>query len=265
MGWLNPPRSCNASPALNIPRSILKSIDAIQLQLTLAKKAARQNFDLHTAILGLFRQSKKIAGGAESIKAVLALAADIEAFRGKGSQMAARKFSDGLRLLPGFVMARLPQSESTSDLVSNETKDSSSAKDALDCLERLAAHSFARTLAAPTRSEHAGLLKTAAWEVLGEISEIHRRPEYLAQALKVAAENRASSSERMAAIDFLVSYWAGDEPDEATLNLLWTLVQNPPDRSFLVTALQAQIEFGIGDEFDAMCAVDDWEDANEGH
>jgi hypothetical protein len=58
----------------------------------------------------------------------------------------------------------------------------------------------------------------------------------------------------------LVSYWGSDDPDEATATLLHKLEENPPDRTFLLTVLRAQIELGLNDEFGALFAVEDRDD-----
>ena len=71
------------------------------------------------------------------------------------------------------------------------------------------------------------------------------------------------SEERQAAVEFLPMFWGGDDPNEATATLLWGLEKERADRTFLVTVLQAQIEMGLNDEFGALVAVDEWDDANE--
>ena len=79
----------------------------------------------------------------------------------------------------------------------------------------------------------------------------------------MAADTRAATYERQAAIGFLVEYWESDDPDEATATLLRKLEKEPPDCTFLVTVLQAQIDLGLNNEFGDLAAVDDLEDAEE--
>jgi len=260
---LNSPRSNKIFPDMPTEPSVLKSINAIRRAMASSGKESDQRSDLYRAIWTLSRQSEKIAGDVESIEAVLALASDIEAFRGKGSQMAANEFARNICNLVYRVKERLPLSEITPDRFLKEDEIPSSAKDVVDCLERLAAHAFSRTQGPPVRSLHAGDLRATAWETLELVSEILRRPEHLAHALKVAADTRASSRERQGAIGFLVSYWEGEEPDEPTAKLLWKLQEKPTDRTFLVTVLQAQIELDLNSEFGAVVAVEEWEDAQE--
>ena len=243
--------------------SVLKAISASRKAIASPGTTTRPGFELYSSITALFRQSEKIVGDAETLDAVLAFAPEIEAFRGKGAQMAASEFSRSIGTLVYEVKERLPLSESTPDQFMKEAEIPPSAKDVVDCLEKLAAHSLARTQGPPVRSQHAGALRVIAWETLELISEILRRPEHLAHALKVAADTRASSVERQAAIGFLVVFWEIDDPDEATATLLSKLKENPPDRTFLVTVLQAQIELGLNDEFGALAAVDDWEDSEQ--
>lgn len=243
--------------------SVLKAISAIRKAIGSSGTTTRPDFELYSSINKLFRLSAEIVGDTETLDAVLAFAPEIEAFRGKGSQMAASEFSRSIGALVYEVKERLPLSESTPDQFMKEEEIPSSAKDVVDCLEKLAAHAFARTVGAPVRSRHAGQLRAAAWETLARISEVLRRPEHLAHALKVAADTRASTGERQAAIGFLVEYWEIDDPDEATATLMRELQEKPPDRTFLVTVLQAQIELGLNNEFGALAAVDDWDDAEE--
>ncbi len=243
--------------------SILKAIKAVRKAISSPDPKDRLQLELYLVLHKLLQKSDKIAANLESIEALLALAPEIEAFRGKGSQMAANEFARCVSYLTCRVKERLPESASEPDRFIREAEIPSSAKDVTDCLERLAAHAFTRTQGPPVRSLHAGGLRCSAWETLARISEILRRPEHLAHALKVAADTRAASRERQAAIGFLVSYWEGEEPDDSTANLLWELEKNPPDRTFLVTVLQAQIDLGLGSEFGALDAVEDWDEAHD--
>ena len=243
--------------------SVLKAISAIRKVIASSGTTKRPGFELYSSITSLFRQSEKIVGDAETLDAVLAFAPEIEAFRGQGSQMAASEFSRSISYLVFRMKERLPLSASTPERFMKEEEIPPSAKDVLDCFEKHAAHAYARTMGKPVRSQHAGHLRATAWETLARISEVLHRPEHLAHALKVAADTRASTDERQAAIGFLISYWGSDDPDEVTATLLWQLERNPPDRTFLVTVLQAQIDLGLNDEFGALASVDDWEDAEE--
>jgi len=244
--------------------SLLKSIKAVRKAMTSPNPKDRHQLELSLALHKLFRKSGKVAANLESIEALLALAPEIEAFRGKGSQMAANDFSRGISYLVTLVKERLPLSVSEPDRFIREDEVPPSAKEVTDCLERLADHAFGRTQGAPVRSIHAGDLRCSAWETLRRISEIFRRPAHLTHALKVAADPRASSHERQGSIGFLVAYWGDDEPDEPTADLLWELEKNPPDRTFLVTVLQAQIDLGLGSELGALDAVGDWDAAHDG-
>lgn len=243
--------------------SVLKAISAIRKVIASPGTTTRPDFKLYSSTNKLFRLSAEIVGDTETLDAVLAFAPEIEAFRGKGSQMAASDFSRSIGALAFELKERLPISASTPDQFMREEEIPPSAKDVVDCLGNLAAHAFARTLGKPVRSRHAGQLRATAWETLARISEILRRPEHLAHALKVAADTRAATYERQAAIGFLVEYWGSDDPDEATATLLWKLEKKPPDRTFLVAVLRAQIELGLNNEFGALAAVDDWDAAEQ--
>ena len=243
--------------------SVLKSIKAVRKAITSPDPNDRHQLGLYRALCKLFQKSDEITANLESIEALLELAAEIESFRGKGSQMTANEFARSISSLTYPLKERLPQSEIDPDRFMKEAEVPASAKDVIDCLERLSAHAFSGTQGPPVRSIHAGEIRSVAWNTLKRISEILRRPEHLAHALKVAADPRASSRERQGTIGFLVAYWEGKEPDEPTANLLRELEKNPTDRTFLVTVLQAQIDLGLGSEFGALDAVEDWDDAHD--
>ena len=243
--------------------SIQKSIQAARKVITAPDPGERGQFALYRAVDKLFQNPKKITANLESIEALLAFAPEIEAFRGKGSQMAAHRFARLISHLIYPLTERLRPSESTPDLFIKEAGVPSSAQDVIDCLATLAAHAFSRTQGPPVRSRHAGELRALAWESLKDISEVLRRPEHLAHSCKVAADKRASIVERIAAVEFLSEYWGNEDPDEPTANLLLELEKDSPDRSFLVTVLQAQIDLGLGDELGALLAVEDWDENEE--
>jgi|GEM_PF-713171 len=244
--------------------SVLSAIQALRKAIAAPGQKDRPRSELSFAILNLFQQTEKIVGDIETLRAVLAVAPEIEAFRGKGSQSAASEFSRCVIWLVYQAKDRLPQFKITPDLFPQEAELLEIAKetDVLECLEALASHAHARTQGPPVRSRHAGVLRAMAWGVLGDIADILRRQEFLAHALKVAADKRASIAERIAAVGFLPEYWRGDDPDEATADLLQELKESPPDRDFLVTVMQARIELGLDEEWGSLFAVEEWDDAH---
>jgi len=193
--------------------SILKAIKAVRKEMISPDPKDRHQLGLYGALRKLFQKSDEIAANLESIEALLDLAPEIEAFRGKGSQMAANDFARSMSYLGCRVMERLPRSESTPDLFPKKTEVPSSAKDVIDCLERLADHAFPRTQGPPVRSRHAGELRAFAWNALKRISEVLHRPEHLAHAHKVAADKRASIAERTAAEEYLSDFRDDDEEE----------------------------------------------------
>lgn len=94
--------------------------------------------------------------------------------------------------------------------------------------------------------------KDADLELYLLIDQLFRKPAWI-----------VGDPEREGAIQFLAAYWNEDDPDKATAELLADLEKEPANRGFLVTVLQTQIELGLNDEFGALCAVDDWDDAEE--
>jgi hypothetical protein len=243
--------------------SVLTAIQAIRNAIAASGRKDLPRFELSFAISHLFRQSEKIVGDVETLRVVLAAAAEVEAFRGKGSKSAASLFSRGVAWLVYQTKDRLPRSSITPDLFPQEEELREISKDTnvLECLEALAAHAFARIQGPPVRSRHAGELRAMAWGALGDIADTLRRPEFLAHALKVAADKRASTEERIAVVEFLSEYWGGDVPDQATASLLQELKDSPPDRDFLVAVMQARIELGLDEELGALSAVEDWDEA----
>ncbi len=201
---------------------------------------------------------------AETLGEVLALVPEVEAYRGKGSQPTAHDFALHTLGLAYRLKTRLPRSERNPDLFPGQDESPEDAEDVRKCLVMLMERFFERVRGARVRSRHAARLRSLAWQGMEEITHVCRRPEHLAHALEVAADLRASDEEREAAVDFLVAHWAGDEPDEATVELLRALECNPGSRRVLVGVMRAQIALGLNDEIGAMFAVEDWEDRNEG-
>ena len=176
--------------------SVLKAIGAIR-KIIGSPATKDAGFELYAAMSALFQKSELIAGDAETLAAVPALAPEIEAFRGKRSQSAGRDFSRYIGYLVDEAKSRLPPN-STPDLFPDD-KAPTPPEDVIECLEMHADHAFSRTQGPPVRSRHAGQLRAGAWEALGEISEALRRPDHLARALEVAGDTRASTVERQAA------------------------------------------------------------------
>lgn len=242
--------------------TVLKSIRAIRKLLATPGVTRDHGYELYQAVDLLIRKSGKIVENLESIQAVLAFAPEIEAYRGKGSQSAMVEFSRGLHALIYQIKERLPQSESDPDFFPQQSEISSVSPDTVAALQALADHAFQRVQGPPVRSRHAGDLRSIAWQALALIAPILRRPAHLAHALTVAKDNRASVEERDGAVQYLAAYWADQEPDEATVSLLEALESDPPTRHLLITVLQTQIDLGLNDEFGALFAAEDWDDAH---
>jgi hypothetical protein len=89
--------------------SVVRPIQAVRKAI--ATSGEKEEHGLYITISKLFLDSELIVGNCESLGAVLALAPDIEAFRGKGSQSAASEFSRRVAWLVISLQDRLPQSE----------------------------------------------------------------------------------------------------------------------------------------------------------
>jgi len=197
---------------------------------------------------------------ADTLGAVLALAPEIDAYRGKGSQSLQREFANQLGATLYADWDASPSPPAT-DLFADGPEAPSPSASLPFWVEELSDHFFERVRGKPVHSRHAVGLRSMAWSTLGELSRLLRRPEHGSCALEIAADERRASPEREGAIQFLVDFWAEDDPDEATADLLASLRQKPPSRSFLVTVLQTQISLGLNDEWSALSALDRWDDA----
>ena len=240
-----------------MPPSLQNSIQSVRTFIDSGGATGSSPFLL---LRDLFKDSDQIVAEAESFDAVLALAPVIEAYRGRGSQTILTEFNQGLGSLASDLLPE-PFSSSGSPELSPEGNDS--AGEPPYWIERLSEYFFARVQQKPVRSQLAGRLRRDAWEALGELAGIRRRPEHLALALKTAADKRHHDEEREGAVQFLVLYWADETPDKATMNVLEGIRTNSPSRSFLVSVLQAQIDLGLSDELGALDAVDDWDEMEE--
>lgn len=101
----------------------------------------------------------------------------------------------------------------------------------------------------PGNHREAFELHSAVFQMFEKSDRIVADAEPLGEVLALAPE--------------VAAYWAGDEPDEATVELLRELESDPASRRMLVGVMQAQIELGLNDGFGAMLVVEDWEDRNE--
>jgi hypothetical protein len=246
-----------------IPPATFKKIQAIRNFISSGGADGISEPGLHLLIHKLFQKPDKIVSDAETLDAILALAVDFEAYRGKGSQYGIREFY--LRLSGLYYHAPIgpPEPEKRCEVSPAEVSSSPSSASAIPWFEKLGGYFFQRVQGPPVRSQRAGYLRRMAWGALGDLSTLARRPEHLAHAQKVAADSRAADEEREGAVMFMAEYWEKEDPDQATAELLWKLEENPPSRGFLVTVLQTQIDLGLNDEFGALFAVGEWDDAEE--
>jgi len=240
--------------------SVSKAIAAVKGQIANPSKTGRGGDQIYFVIDELFRK-EKIVADSETLGAVLALAEEVEGYRGKGSQSATREFTNRACGLVYAVKRRLPLLGEDEDRL--PTEEEIEDRDVVRCLEQLGDYAFQRVQGPRVRSRRAASLRSCAWRCLAEVSEVLRRPAYLEFARKVSGDPKASEQERDGALDFLGSYSRGEEPDEATIKLLDDLEESAKSRDFLVSVKQAQIDLGIEDEFGAMMAVDYWEEEKD--
>lgn len=245
-------------------RAISKAIRTIRREFDSPPRNHREALELELAVNRLFQKGERLVANAETLGEVLALAPEVEAYRGKGSQSAASEFAHRTAGLARRLRTRLPPSEKDPGLFPKEDEVPEDAEDVRKCLDLLIEHFFERVRGPRVRSRHAAYLRALAWQGLEWTTEFCRRPEHLAHALEVAADPQASDEERGAAVQFLTAYWAEAEPDEATVELLRDLESEPGSRRMLVGVMKAQIDLGMNDGIGVMFAMEDWKDRQEG-
>jgi hypothetical protein len=243
-----------------VPPSISKAIRAVRREFDSPPRNDREALELELAVHRLFQKGDRLVANTETLGEVLALAPEVEAYRGKGSQSTASEFALRMAGLARRLKARLPRTEENPGLFPTEGELPGDAEDVRKCLGMLIEHFSERVRGPRVRSMHAAHLRALAWLGLEWTTDLCRRPEHLAHALEVAADPRASDEEREAAVRFLVAYWGAEEPDDATVELLRELESEPASRRMLVGVMQAQIDLGLNDGIGVMFAMDAWEE-----
>lgn len=255
--------SSTHSSDMPAPSSIAKSIQAFRTFVTSGGDGSAEQRSPYSLCLDLFRIPERILENEETLDAVLALAPEIEAYRGKGSRTLQRAYDQHLGGLLFHTRLKAFEASPTPGLFLEETEAATRPAPPPFWAKKLSDYFFERVQGKPARSLHAAGLRSSAWFILGELSGIYRRSEPFSLALKTAADKRRADEEREGAIQFLAAYWAHEDPDKATVDLLESLRQDPPNRSFLVTVLEAQIELGLNDEMGALFDVEGWDDEED--
>jgi hypothetical protein len=203
---------------------------------------------------------KEIIKDASLLDEVLKVAEEIDAFRGRGNQYASKEMTRFFGAAINQIIRELPEIETPFSSFSAARSEAPSQDPLWDALEKLSVRAIGKIRGPRSRSQHTSTLKAEAWDQLGQIAELVRDATHLELALECAADGHSLSDERQSAIAFLVEYWGGDDPNQETAELLWSLEKCAPGRSFLVTVMQAQIDLGLNDEFGALIAVEDWDE-----
>lgn len=246
-----------------VPSSIGKSIQTMRAFVASGGTKGTRTLSPYSLCRDLFRNPGGILECEETLDAVLALAREIEVYRGKGSQILQREFDDHLGGLLYHAEFETFEAAPEPDLFPVDREPTLPPAATPFWAEKLSDYFFERVQGKPARSLHTAVLKSNAWSILGELSGIYRRSEPLSLALRTAADKRRADEEREGAIRFLAAYWAQEDPDKATVDLLESLRQDPPNRSFLVTVLQVRIDLGLSDEMEALLEVEDWDDEED--
>jgi len=186
-------------------------------------------------------------------------------YRGPGCQIAASEFSSTLGWLVRSLDRILPGDAGDGWVSLDEARrqlPEPKSQILLDALEVLQAQALKLVQGPPSRSRHTSLLKAEAWERLARCWHLIHDPEIVRLAVKTATDHRAGLPERNVAIDFLSQTGTEDGAPPEVADALESVVDDPPDRDTLVSALQAQIELGLDDKLGALFAVEHWDDAH---
>lgn len=249
------------SNAMAVPPSIRKSIQSIRAFIASGGGEKTRDLSPYVVCHPLFRDPGRILENEETLDAVLELVPEIEAYRGKGSQILQKDFHRGLGGLVFHGRSESFEAPPEPDLFSTGSELPDPPSPPPFWAEKLSDYFFEQVRGKPARSYLAARMRFDAWLTLGELCDFCRRSAYLSSAIEVAADKRRPDAERDGAIQFLAAYWADEDPDKATIDLLESLREDPPNRDFLVTVLQAQIELGLNDEMGALFDVEGWDDA----
>lgn len=246
-----------------VPASTRKAIQAIREFIAFGSPKDAGSHSAYSLVHHLFQELASFCRDPEALDALLEIAPELEAYRGRGCQV---MLEDYTRKLCGVTLLAVQDWQNRSgagERSSDAGPPPEGAAAAPFWAEKLSDHFFARVQGKPPRSSFAGRLRFEAWQALGLLSDVRRRPEHLAHALKIAANRRHSEDERRGAVLFLVDYWSGEEPDEDTAAVLRRIRSKPPSRSFLAGVLEAEIELGLNGEFGALMEVEDWDEGED--
>ncbi len=244
--------------------SVRKFIDTIRERISSSPdQKASDGHGLYFIVLGLGARWEELVKEPCLMAEVLELAEEISEFRGKGNRNAARGMSQLFSFIGMQLVESLPEYDATFTSFAKARKALPTASVTLDALEKFTARALACLQGPPSRSQHTCRLRAEAWSQLGRICEVVSDLTILDLALKIATNPKLPDEERESAVNFLPEFWGDDEPDEATTNALTSLENEPPNRDFLISVLQAQIQLGLNNNLGAMAATDHWEDVNE--
>ncbi len=244
--------------------SVLKTIATLRKFLANPPTNSHEEIPFITALDRLRRQAEGLVGDPELLAEVLSFMSDIALYKGRGTQMANSELAQWLAHRVSNASHGFPEMDRPFDSFAAARSEVPAFATVLDGLEQLSERAFECVRGSRSRSRHMSEMRGNAWNSLGDIAEmVVRNPAHYRHALVIAADKRVPPRERFAAIEFIVQYHGAEEASEETGELLRNLESHPPDRSFLVGVMQAQIDFGLNSEFGAMNAVGDWDDREE--
>ena len=243
--------------------SVKVTLDSIRKAIGSAPMpAAEKEAHLYDAISQLRSKRVNILEDEGLLDDVLLLNKQVAAYRGKGSQAAIRSFSNLFDDLAFEAVCRVATIGTCFPSFAQARQDEPTHAATWSALEKIAIRALECIQSPPSRSRLSSGLKKDAWSHLGCISAAVCDPAWIDLALTQAGSKNLPDSDREATLDFLQEAW-NDTLDENTEEKLLNLQEDPPSRSFLVGVMSLLVELDLSNEFAAMDALDNWDDAHD--
>jgi hypothetical protein len=186
-----------------------------------------------------------------ALDSLLSLSPDIEAYRGKGSQILSADFVRLLQCITFLAIGEIPIEEPRSP----------DAK-ITDPFKRISSYALGQVIGKRVHSKRAADLRGDYWQILEDIVEEFYVQEIIELARRVACDEKASTPERRGALSCLLLKCDGNEADKETQSIIEQIRKNPPDRDTLFMILDAEVNLGILSKMAALVELEDWDEEN---
>lgn len=243
--------------------SVQETLDTIHKVIGSAPMpAAEKEAHLYDALRQLRLHRDAIIDDESLLDEVLLLNKQVAAYRGKGGQSAVRSFSNLFEDLAFEAVCRVATTRKCFPSFAQARQNEPTQAATWSTLEKIAFRALEYIESPPSKSRLSSGLKKDAWSHLGCISAAVCDPAWIDLALTLAGDKNHPTPDREATLNFLQEAW-NDTLDENAEAKLLNLQADPPSRSFLVGVMSLLIELELSNEFAAMDALDDWDDAHD--